>query len=136
MSHTIPDFEPRFRSLEALAGGNTVPIYEYRCGSCGKISSYFTRSITSPLEPSCTHCESRDMHRRMSSFAMGKTTQSVHESHGAGPGPSSPNYYSDPRNIGRHVEEGFRRYGMEVPQSVRDTIDAAREGELPKGIDS
>jgi hypothetical protein len=44
-------------------------------------------------------------------------------------------YYSDPRNIGRHVEEGFARYGIDMPQSVRDRIDAAREGELPKGVD-
>ena len=133
---TLPDFAARIRSLETLAGGNTVPIYEYRCAICGKVSSFFIRSITSPLEPSCTHCESRDMQRRMSSFAMGKTAQSGRGSYGAGPGPSSPEYYSDPRNIGRHVEEGFRRYGMEMPHSVRDTIDAAREGELPKGIDS
>ncbi len=113
-----------------------MPIYEYRCGSCGKVSSFFTRSITNPLEPSCIHCRSRDMQRRMSSFAMGKTAQSFLESYGGGTAPSSPEYYSDPRNIGRHVEQGFQRYGMEMPQSVRDTIDAAREGELPKGIDS
>jgi putative FmdB family regulatory protein len=113
-----------------------MPIYEYRCGSCGKVSSFFTKSITTSLEPSCTHCESREMQRRMSSFTMGKTTQSVQASYGAGPGPASPEYYSDPRNIGRNVEEGFRRYGMEMPKSVRDNIDAAREGELPNGIDS
>ena len=57
-----------------------MPIYEYRCGSCGQVSSFFTRSIGSPLEPICSHCESPDMQRRMSSFAMGKTTQSVHDS--------------------------------------------------------
>jgi hypothetical protein len=70
----------------------------------------------------------------MSSFAMGKTTQSVHERTPANP--NSPDYYSDPRNIGRHVEESFQRYGMDVPESVRDTINAAREGEMPKGLDT
>jgi hypothetical protein len=97
------------------------------------VSSFFTRSINTSLEPSCTDCQSRDMRRCISSFALGRTTQAAQESHS---GPSSPEYYSDPRNIGRHLEEGFRRYGMEMPQSVRDTIDAAREGELPKGIGS
>lgn len=111
-----------------------MPIYEYRCGSCNQVSSFFTRSINSTLDPVCSHCQSPDMQRRMSSFAMGKTTQSVHERTSANP--NSPDYYSDPRNIGRHVEESFQQYGMDVPQSVRDTINAAREGEIPKGLDT
>ncbi len=112
-----------------------MPVYEYRCRSCERVSSFFVKSISSPLDPVCSHCQSREMQRRMSSFAMVKTTQSVHEQHpysSAG----SPDYYSDPRNIGRHVEESFSRHGMDMPQSVRDTIDAAREGDLPKGLES
>jgi hypothetical protein len=66
---------------------------------------------------------------------MGKTTQSVHEQYPSSSGARPLDYYSDPRNIGRHVEESFQRYGMDMPQSVRDTIDAAREGDLPKGMD-
>ena len=113
-----------------------MPIYEYRCGSCGQVSSFFTRSIGSPLEPICSHCKSPDMQRRMSSFAMGKTTQSVHDSFPSAAGPESHDYHSDPRNIGRHLEAGFERYGMEMPKGVRDTLEAAREGELPKGMDA
>jgi hypothetical protein len=75
------------------------------------------------------------MQRRMSSFAMGKSAQSVHQQHPSSSSTPSLDYYSDPRSIGRHVEESFQRYGMEMPSSVRDTIDAARAGELPKGLD-
>ncbi len=111
-----------------------MPIYEFRCRNCGLVSSFFLRSINSALEPSCDHCQSTNMQRRMSSFAMGKTTPSVH---GQYPSQSTAglDYYSDPRNIGRHVEESFKQYGMDLPPSVRDTIDAAREGDLPKGVD-
>jgi putative FmdB family regulatory protein len=112
-----------------------MPIYEYRCRHCGKVSSFFIRSIGASLEPACTHCHSKDVQRRMSSFAMGKTTQAVHEQYPHSSGTPSLDYYSDPRNIGRHVEESFKRYGMEMPTPVRDTIDAAREGEHPKGMD-
>ena len=49
-----------------------MPIYEYRCG----------------------HCQSRDMHRRISAVAVGKAAR-----------------------------------------SVREAIEAAREGQLPKGLD-
>jgi hypothetical protein len=53
-----------------------------------------------------------------------------------GSGPSSPDFYSDPRNIGRNVEESFSRFGVEMPNSVRESIDAARQGEMPKGLDT
>ena len=113
-----------------------MPIYEYRCGSCGQLSSFFTRSISTPLKAICSHCNSPDMQRRVSSFAMGKTNQSGQDSFPSAAGPASPDYYNDPRNIGRNVEEGFQRYGMEMPKGVRDTIEAAREGDLPKGLDA
>ena len=112
-----------------------MPIYEYRCDACGEVSSFFTRSIASPLEPACSHCGSGDMTRRMSRFATAKTVQSVHEAHPLPSGPAPADYYSDPRNIGRHVEEQFSRHGVEMPQTVRDSIDAARQGELPQGVD-
>ena len=112
-----------------------MPIYEYRCNDCGKVTSLFTRSINSPLEPKCGHCRSRELVRRMSSFSMGKSVQSVHEKNPLPSGRSPSDYYKDPRNIGRHVEERFSRFGVEVPPSVRETIDAAREGEMPKGPD-
>ena len=113
-----------------------MPIYEFRCGSCGEVSSFFTRSIGAPLQAVCSHCGSEDMQQRMSSFAMGKTTGSVHDSFSSSADPHSPEYYSDPRNIGRDLEAGFKRYGMDMPQGVREKLEAAREGELPKGMDT
>lgn len=112
-----------------------MPIYEYRCGHCGRVSSFFTRAISQPLQPECRHCQSRDMQRRISTVAVGKTARSVHERYPSSSGGHPSDYYSDPRNIGRHVEESFARHGMEMPDSVRETIEAAREGELPKGVD-
>ena len=112
-----------------------MPIYEYRCGDCDRVSSFFTRSINAPLTPVCSHCQSGDMRRRMSSFAMGKTAQSVHEQYPSIGGSSALAYYSDPRNIGRNVEDSFQRHGLEMPPSVRENIDAAREGSLPKDVD-
>lgn len=112
-----------------------MPIYEYRCQECEEVSSFFTRSINSEMDAVCTHCQSTNMQRRMSSFAMGKTVGSVHEAFAPGSEHRSPEYYQDPRNIGRNVEQAFSRYGMEMPQSVRDNIDSAREGNKPKGMD-
>ena len=112
-----------------------MPIYEYRCQACGTVSSFFTKSISTAMDPVCQHCHSRDMQRRMSSFSTGKYTASGQGAYSPGSGDSPRDYYSDPRNIGRNVEESFDRYGVEMPDSVRETIDAARQGQLPKGLD-
>ena len=110
-----------------------MPIYEYRCQQCRQISSIFVRSISSVLAPACQACGSDDVERRMSTFAMGKTTAAVHSAHPMDG--NSRDYYSDPRNIGRNVEESFARHGVDMPASVRETIDSARSGEAPKGLD-
>ena len=113
-----------------------MPIYEYLCGACGEKSSFFTRSIGASLEPSCSYCDSGDMTRAVSTFAYHKSLQAIHEaSRPPAPGAPSLDYYSDPRNIGRNVEETFRRHDVDMPDSVRDRIDAARSGEVPDGLD-
>ena len=114
-----------------------MPIYEYRCRACDRKSSTFTRSISDRLAPICSHCQSTDVQRTLSSFAHHRSLQSVHDEYGPPPGPGAPSmdYYQDPRNVGRYVEESFQKHGVEMPQSVRDTIDSAREGHLPEGLD-
>ena len=114
-----------------------MPIYEYSCRACGIKSSLFIRSMSAPVEPRCCQCESSDMQRAISTFTYPKSLTTTHQEYGPPPGPGVPSmdYYKDPRNVGRHVEESFQKYGVEMPQSVRDNIDAARQGELPEGLD-
>ena len=114
-----------------------MPVYEYRCGECGQKSPFFTRSVNALLEPQCPHCESSDMQRAVSSFSYHKSAKTIHDEYGPPPptGVPSLDYYKDPRNIGRHVEEAFQKYDVEMPASVKDSIDAAREGKLPAGLD-
>lgn len=110
-----------------------MPIYEYRCQQCGALSSFLVRSISTPFAAACKTCGSDQMDRRMSTFAMGKTAAGVHEANPVGS--NSRDYYSDPRNIGRHVEDSFARHGVDMPDTVRQSIDSARSGETPKGLD-
>ncbi|GEM_PF-503528 len=43
-----------------------MPIYEYKCNSCGKVSSVFFRSFSDVSEPPCPSCNSADMRKLMS----------------------------------------------------------------------
>ena len=110
-----------------------MPIYEYTCDDCGRLTSVFTRSMSANVNATCTHCGSAKLTRALSSFAYNQTEQQVLERHGAEP--QRLEDYKDPRQIGRWAERKFDEYGMELPEKARKMIDAAREGEFPSPAD-
>lgn len=108
-----------------------MPIYEYRCADCKRLTSALVRTIENERAPECQHCGGTTA-RVLSKFAYHKSEQRILEEHGALP--RSMDDYKDPRQIGRWVEKKFDEYGMDVPEQAREMIDAAREGELPDAV--
>ena len=43
-----------------------------------------------------------------------------------------PDYYKDPRNVGRWTEKRFKELGLDVPPEIKKEIQVAREGEPPR----
>ena len=111
-----------------------MPIYEYTCAACSRLSSVFVRSVNSSVEPKCQHCGSNDLKRAVSRIAVHKTEQQVMEQYGMPDPGAGPDAYKDPRQIGRWVEQRFEQMGMDLPQEARTMIDAAREGEFPAPV--
>lgn len=108
-----------------------MPIYEYRCNNCKKKVSVFMRISGIEQHPACPECKATDMTRIFSSFAMHRSLQSLYESNSD---PRSPDYYKDPRNIGRQLEKRFKEMNMEVPAEIQQSINSAREGVLPEAL--
>lgn len=112
-----------------------MPIYEFRCSDCGRITTYFTRKIDTEVRPPCEHCGSANTARMMSRFGRRYTQQDILERYGdPAEGDLGPDGYRDPRQIGRWVEKKFEEYGMDLPEGARELIDAAREGEFPEPV--
>lgn len=108
-----------------------MPIYEYRCQKCERVSSVFVRSVRAEVQAKCEHCGSTRMKRLMSRVQRTKSTQDVLDEYGT---PGTGEGIRDPRQIGSWVERRFEEYGIDVPPETRDMIDRAREGELPEEI--
>jgi len=47
-----------------------MPIYEFLCRACGRRSSVFQRSIRTELSAACPHCQSADVQKLVSQFAV------------------------------------------------------------------
>ena len=111
-----------------------MPIYEYRCRACRRITAVLQRSAARATKPTCEHCGSSELQRAISRFATPKTEQQVMEQYGEPDPGAGPGAYQDPRQIGRWVERRFDEMGLDLPDEARTMIDAAREGELPDPV--
>ncbi len=76
-----------------------MPIYEYTCNACNRLSSIFVRRVASAADPKCQHCGSADLRRAVSRIAVHKTEQQILEEYGPtwrwpgqlqGPAPDRP----------------------------------------------
>lgn len=110
-----------------------MPIYEYFCLSCQRRNSFLVRTYSASREVKCAHCGSTELKRIFSTFAYHKSLSTIHDESGE-PTYPSPEYYKDPRNIGRWVEKKFKDMGMELPSQLKQKIEAAREGVLPEQL--
>ncbi len=50
-----------------------MPIYEYRCQACHRVSSFFFKVASAAADVSCEHCGDARLERIMSSFSQGRT---------------------------------------------------------------
>ena len=109
-----------------------MPIYEYKCTACGRLSSIFTRSVGSTVDAECRQCGSKKLQRTLSKFAYHKSEADILRDYGAEP--KRLEDYKDPRQIGRWAERKFDEFGVDMPKEAREMIDAAREGEFPDPV--
>ncbi len=110
-----------------------MPIYEFRCDECRKITNHFSRKPDPKATAACEHCGSESTQRLVSSFARTYSREDVLERYGD-PATDDKADLKDPRQIGSWVEKRFDEYGVDMPESAREMIDAAREGDLPDPV--
>ena len=101
-----------------------MPIYEYRCEACGRVSSFLLLRVSEEVDPYCTTCGSRDVKRIISRVTVLKSEEQRLE------GLLDPSKFSDldendPASIERAVKRMGRELGDELGQGFEESMEEA-----------
>ena len=120
-----------------------MPIYEYRCSGCRKVSEFLLLSLSSPFTPVCPRCGGTDMERVLSRVRVRLSEETRMERL------ADPHRWcgladvdeNDPasmarvmRQMGPHLQEAMGEdYPGEIDQMIEEAME---EGETGPGMDT
>ncbi len=104
-----------------------MPIYEYRCENCGKISEFLLMRIDETFRPQCKRCKSEKMSRVLSRVKVIRSEESRMESL------ADPSKWGDfDERDAKSMAKWMKRMGTELGEDVGDIdqmMDEAMEEE-------
>lgn len=101
-----------------------MPIYEYRCKSCTKVSSFLLLRTTEEIDPQCKHCGCKDLIKIISRVSVLKNEEKRLESM-LDPSKFSDLDENDPRSIERVMRRMGRELGDELGEGFEESIEEA-----------
>jgi putative FmdB family regulatory protein len=105
-----------------------MPIYEYWCETCKKISSFLLLRATEDITPYCNICGSKDVKRRISRVALPRGEERMMERL------LSPSRFSDlDENDPSSIERAVRKMGKELGEELGGDFEESMEGVLGSG---
>ena len=105
-----------------------MPIYEYRCAKCGKISEFLFTRTDQVLVPKCKRCKSKEMSRVLSRVRVVRSEESRLENL-ADPSKWGDLDERDPKSMARMMKRMGKELG-EDGENVDEMIDEAMEEEM------
>lgn len=105
-----------------------MPIYEFLCQDCGKISSFLVMNIRTPFSPECKKCQSKKMTRLISRVARIRSEESRLESL-ADPSKFSDLDERDPASMARWMKKKGKDLGEDLGEDFDALVDEAMEEE-------
>jgi putative FmdB family regulatory protein len=106
-----------------------MPVYEYRCNSCGRRFSRLVGVIAQSSGPECPHCGAVSARKLVSRFARGRSEDEMLERI---TDPASVGDPDDPASVKRWMGE----MGKEMGEDFGDELDEILESdEADKAID-
>ena len=103
-----------------------MPIYEYRCEKCRRVTSVLTTRVSEKVDAVCAHCGGKKMSRMMSRFAMPRSEESRMDSL-ADPSKMGGVDENDPKSVARMMKRMGKEMGDEFGGTDFDEAVEAME---------
>jgi putative FmdB family regulatory protein len=103
-----------------------MPIYEYRCGGCGKKVTVLTLRASETVSPVCERCGGHDLTRLMSRFAMVRSDDDRLDDLGDDAGGVDEN---DPRSVARWMRSMGKELGDDAGADFEQMVDELESGD-------
>jgi putative FmdB family regulatory protein len=106
-----------------------MPIYEYRCESCGGITSELILRHEDEEGVRCGHCSGCQLVRVISRVAIHRTeAQRLSEMNTGGPRDNA--FYRDSRNVGLWAKKRAQELGADLGPRFDEVVEQARTGKI------
>ncbi len=105
-----------------------MPIYEYRCDECGKISEFLLIKSEGTFTPQCKGCKSKKMSRVLSRVKMIRSEESRIERL-ADPSKWGGLDEKDPKSMARWMKRMGKELGEDTGEDIDQMVDEAIEEE-------
>jgi putative FmdB family regulatory protein len=109
-----------------------MPIYEYQCEDCGKISEFLVMKRKEVFSPQCKRCKSRKMSRILSRVRVIRSDESRMESL-ADPSKWGDLDEKDPKSMAKMMKRLGKEFGEELGEDADRMVDEALDEEMASG---
>ena len=106
-----------------------MPIYEFTCRDCGRLTSAFTKSMSAEVKTACSHCGSPKLRRLISRVAAGRSSGSSLD--GLDERMLSGVDESDPRSMARFARRMRDELGEDAGPEFDQAIEQMEAGQFP-----
>ncbi len=106
-----------------------MPIFEYRCEACGKISEFLLIKTDEVFIPQCKRCKSKKMTRVLSKVRVIRSEESRMESL-ADPSKWGDLDEKDPKSMAKMMKKLGKEFGEEMGEDADQMVDEAMEEEM------
>jgi putative FmdB family regulatory protein len=110
-----------------------MPIYEYRCQECGRVSSFLLLNLNEPFTPICGKCGSQSLERLLSRVHV-RLSQDSRLERLAEPATWAGMDENDPKSVAKMLKRMGQEMGEDFPGEVDQLVEEAMDrgaGEFP-----
>jgi putative FmdB family regulatory protein len=105
-----------------------MPIYEYRCQDCRRVSSFLLLNLRDPLVPVCKKCGSHSLERVLSRVHV-RLSEETRLERLADPAAWSGVDENDPKSVAKVLKKMGQEMGEDFPGEVDQMVEEAMDSE-------